>query len=158
MIAWLEPETVYQIGQSRCRKCDTAPPIDRTHRYCADSPDVLHVRVKGRLELRMFDSREHAAEYLLVLALPYLYNLVISTYSTATVPVPVQYSQGIQYSTGAVRGKICSAVFRPKCVCNTPLGLSNANTLADTPKSKMLPLIIIFYSLYSVVNIDLQYS
>ena len=102
----------------------------------------------------MFDSREHAAEYLLVLALPYIYNLVISTYSTGTVPVPVQYSKGMQYSTGAVRGKICSAVFRPKFVCNTPLGLSNANTLADTPKSKMLPLIIIFYSLYSTVQVQ----
>ena len=64
-----------------------------------------------------FGSREHDAEYLLVVALPDLSNLVISNYSTGAVPVPVQYSKGIQYSTGAVWGKMCSALFRPKCVC-----------------------------------------
>ena len=39
-------------------KCETAPPSDPRHRYCDDSPDVLHVGVtgKGQLELRKFNS------------------------------------------------------------------------------------------------------
>ena len=56
---------------------EPAPPIDHGHRYCAGSSDVLHIRVKGQLELCMFDSRDHVAEHVLVLSVPDLLYLVV---------------------------------------------------------------------------------
>ena len=53
----LQPETAHIELIDEKLKRETAPPSDQRHRYCVDSPDVLHVGVTGQLELRKFNSR-----------------------------------------------------------------------------------------------------